>query len=216
MLAPIIAEAIGAAAALSENEDPLWSSTSTASTDPVLRLTTSTYESTVFHSGKNGMVMFYQSWCGHCIRFKPVWDELAMMADPSIFIARVDCGASADNKICRSSQITTYPTLRYFVDRTEHEYNDSLSIHKLREFVDSTLATPCNPLLDANTCSERAMKYSKRWLDKDATKIVGEMERLGKMMESSSVTAESRRWMVQRRDLLRLIHENQNAAKKEL
>lgn len=91
-----------AAVAAIENEDP-WSTTT--STDPVLRLTASNYQSTVFHSGmklatqvnemcwtvwyymilfpllacttgKNGIVMFYQSWCGHSIRFKPWVQEV--------------------------------------------------------------------------------------------------------------------------------------------
>ncbi len=38
------------------------------------------------------MVKFYQSWCGHCMRMKPDWDQLADQASESILIADVDCG----------------------------------------------------------------------------------------------------------------------------
>ena len=81
----------------------------------------------------------------------------------------------------------------------------------------------CNPILDlglggdgihektrgdVTTCSERAKKYGKKWIEKDATQIESEMERLEKLMmdSESSSTAELRRWMRERRDILKIIH----------
>jgi len=144
-------------------------------------------------------------WIFHC----STWDQLAEEAHPSIFIANVDCGASAENAICRSSFITTYPTLRYFVNRTEHDYTGSLSIDALREFIASTLVVSCNPFLDATNCSDRAKKYAMKWNDKDVTKVAEEIKRLGKMMEESesSTAAELRSWMRERRDILKVINE---------
>ena len=81
----------------------------------------------------------------------------------------------------------------------------------LIEFVDSKLVAPCNPLLDANICSERAKKYSNKWLARDETKIIGEIDRLGKIMDTSESTAELRKWMRERRDILRLIHKDKMA-----
>lgn len=46
--------------------------------------------------GKNGMVKFFQSWCGHCKRMKPDWDRLAEEANDSVLIADVDCGDQGD------------------------------------------------------------------------------------------------------------------------
>ncbi len=46
--------------------------------------------------GKNGMVKFFQSWCGHCKRMKPDWDRLAAEANDSVIIADVDCGVQGD------------------------------------------------------------------------------------------------------------------------
>jgi len=137
------------------------------------------------------------------------WDQLAEEAHPSIFIANVDCGSTAENDICRSSQITTYPKIRYYLDGTEYDYRGSLALESLREFVDSTLTAPCNPIVDASTCSEEAKKYADKWLVKDATKIKGEIERLGQMMakSESTTTAELRKWMRERRDILKILHE---------
>jgi len=137
-----------------------------------------------------------------------IWDQLALEAHPSIFIANVDCGASAQNEICRSSYITTYPTLRYYVNGTEYDYTGSLAVETLREFIATTLVETCNPILDGNTCSDRAKRYANKWDGKDVVKIVGEIERLEKMMEKSesSTTAELRSWMRERRDVLKIIH----------
>lgn len=145
------------------------------------------------------------------------WHQLAKEAHPSVFIARVDCGASAENEICRSYQITNYPTIRYFLDSTEEEYSDSLSLDALREFVESTLVAPCNPLSDISTCSEKARKYIDKWLARDATKISEEIQRLSMMMEKSesSATAELRSWMRERRDILKLIHEDKMKTEKK-
>ena len=47
----------------------------------------------LFETGKHGMVKFYQSWCGHCMRMKPDWDRLAEEENnDSILIADVNCG----------------------------------------------------------------------------------------------------------------------------
>jgi len=201
----IVSALIAAVVAATEKENP-WSNA--ASTDPVLRLTASNYQSTVFHSGKNGMVKFYQSWCGHSIRLKPIWDQLAKEAHPSIFIAHVDCGASKENDICRDNFITTYPALRYYVNGTEYDYKGPLALEALREFIALTLVLTCNPILDATTCSDRAKTYATKWNQKDVTKIIGEIERLGNMMKNSesSTTAELRSWMRERRDILKIIH----------
>ena len=134
---------------------------------------------------------------------------------PSVFIANVDCGASAENEACESSGITTYPTLHYFLNGTEHDYTGPLSLEALHEFVDSTLVTPCNPILDTTTCTERSTKYADKWVVKDATTISAEMDRLGRMLEDAgaSTAAELRRWMRERRDILKILHENKTAKK---
>ena len=134
---------------------------------------------------------------------------------PSVFIANVDCGASAENEACESSGITTYPTLHYFLNGTEHDYTGPLSLEALHEFVDSTMVVPCNPIVDATTCTERAAKYADKWMAKDTAKIVSEIDRLEKMLEDAgaSAAAELRRWMRERRDILKILHENKTAKK---
>lgn len=133
-----------------------------------------------------------------------------MVSDPSVFIANIDCGAEKD--LCRSYHITTYPTFRYYLNGVEHEYDDALSLDSLREFVDTTLAPKCNPISNKSACSEKALKYGEKWMEKLLSSSDGmamlqsEIQRLDKMMlDADSVTPESRRWIRQRKDILRTI-----------
>lgn len=123
----------------------------------------------------------------------------------------MNCGASAENEICRSSYITTYPTLRYYLNGTEHSYTGSLALETLREFIDSTLVLPCNPIDDGNNyCSEKEKKFASKWVQKDVVKIKDEIDRLGKMIQKSeaTTTADLRKWMRQRREILKLIKDS--------
>jgi len=138
---------------------------------------------------------------------------LAKLSHPSVFIASIDCGA--EKEICRSYHITSYPTFRYYLNGVEQDYEDARSLEALRDFVDTTLAVQCNPMEDARTCSDRALKYAKKWIDKSSvvngqSMIQSEIDRLEKMMldSESSTTTELRRWIRQRRDILRIIHEH--------
>lgn len=142
-----------------------------------------------------------------------VWEQLAKETHPSIFIANVDCGS--DNDICRSSQITSYPTFRYFIDGAEYEYQDARSLEALREFIETTLTVQCNPIVDATTCSEKARKYGDKWISKDQSKLKSEIDRLDAMMTNSgSTTAELRSWMRERRGILTIIHQHKTQVEK--
>eukprot|EP00956_Cyclotella_meneghiniana_P024434 scaffold49014_cov26-Cyclotella_meneghiniana.AAC.1 len=168
-----------------------------SSPEDVLRLDSSSFESTVFQSGRNGMVKFYQSWCGHSMKMKPTWDQLAQVADPSVFIAKVDCGV--EKELCKNYQITTYPTFRYYLNGVEHGYEDAQSLDALREFVDTKLAPQCDPIGKKSACSARALTFGEKWLTKSSSStttngiaiLQNEIDRLERvMMEFESVTPE--------------------------
>ncbi|ELU03567.1 hypothetical protein CAPTEDRAFT_218956 [Capitella teleta] len=61
------------------------------------------------------LVNFYSSWCGHCIRFAPLYKKLASaIKDWSgvVQLATLNCGARENLQTCTDYGITGYPTLR--------------------------------------------------------------------------------------------------------
>lgn len=45
--------------------------------DKVALLNVDNFNINVYNSKTAWVVQFYNSWCGHCIKFAPVWKELA-------------------------------------------------------------------------------------------------------------------------------------------
>lgn len=46
-------------------------------TDKVALLTVNNFNENVYNSTSAWLVQFYNSWCGHCIKFSPIWKQLA-------------------------------------------------------------------------------------------------------------------------------------------
>lgn len=62
-------------------------------------------------------VEFFNSWCGHCVRFAPTWKKMAKeVADwhQVIDLAVVDCAEDRNTEICRDYEVFLYPSLRFF------------------------------------------------------------------------------------------------------
>lgn len=62
-------------------------------------------------------VQFYNSWCGHCQKFSPIFKSLATdVKDWSsvVKLAVIDCAEDRNSDICRDYEIYMYPSLRYF------------------------------------------------------------------------------------------------------
>lgn len=63
------------------------------------------------------LMEFYNSFCGHCRRFAPVYKDLAFQLYPwrhSVKVMAIDCSDDENNGLCREYEIMGYPTLRYF------------------------------------------------------------------------------------------------------
>lgn len=138
-------------------------------------------------SGKNGMIKFYQSWCGHCTKMKPDWDRLAEESHDSVFIADVNCGDEED--LCSENGITGYPTIKVYNNGEEEKYTGQRTFDHLMAYVDVELASKCDVDNAEKTCDDRAREYIAKWKAKDADAISKEFQRLinmqGKPMEKA-------------------------------
>lgn len=138
-------------------------------------------------SGRNGMIKFYQPWCGHCTKMKPDWDRLAEESHNSVFIADVNCGDEED--LCSENSITGYPTIKVYINGEEEKYTGQRTFDHLMAYVDVELAAKCDIDDAEKTCDEKAREYLAKWKAKDADVISRELQRLinmqGKSMEKA-------------------------------
>jgi protein disulfide-isomerase-like protein len=151
-------------------------------------------------SGKNGMVKFYQSWCGHCKSMKPDWDKLANEASDSVFIADVNCGEQEE--LCEKEGVGGYPTIKYYVDGKEHEFNGGRSFDALNTFVDEKLAAKCTFANDDNECSDRAVKYIAKWSKKTWDERSKETKRLENLL-FEEMKSDLKKWVRERVGILK-------------
>jgi len=165
-----------------------------------MKLTSKTFQTTV-ESGKNGMIKFYQPWCGHCTAMKPAWDELAEKADSSVFIADVDCSKEAD--LCQLNDVQGYPTIYYYKDGVRENFTGGRSAEDLEKFVIDNLAQSCNPIGNMEeSCSEKAQKYIIKWKVKDVEDLSKEIKRLQGMIKKE-MAHDLKKWVNERISILK-------------
>lgn len=89
-------------------------------------------------------LQFYNSFCGHCRRFAPIYDELAANLSlwyPDILhITALDCSVEENSDICRDFEVMAYPTCRYMPPHYE-EGDKKLGLAIDRPFIDDIMQT---------------------------------------------------------------------------
>ncbi len=78
------------------------------------------------------MCLFYADWCGHCVRFKPSWDD-AELEDKKASWIKFDC-TSRNPSVVKEFNIRSYPTIKKFWKGVEYEFNDTRSKEALLNF----------------------------------------------------------------------------------
>ncbi|ESW95972.1 hypothetical protein KL918_003533 [Ogataea parapolymorpha] len=110
----------------------------TATLARVLELDTSNFDDVVLNSDKHTLVKFYASWCSHCSKLEPVWEELATAyeKEPNVQIARID--ADKHQKVGKRYGINGYPTIKLFKkDDVQHpiEFEGARSVEAFNNFI---------------------------------------------------------------------------------
>jgi len=131
----------------------------------------------------------------------PTWNSLGeeYAGSSSVLIGDVDCTASGE-ELCKKKGIAGYPTIKYYVDGEEKDYQGGRDFDALKSFVEENLEVKC--LLDNQEgCSDKEKKYIVKMKEKGADKINTESERLNKM-KGESMKPELKQWLNQRLRIL--------------
>ncbi|KAF8655219.1 hypothetical protein AX16_003126 [Volvariella volvacea WC 439] len=98
------------------------------------------FEEVVFDDSKDVFVEFYATWCGHCKRLKPTWDQLGDRYAPirdRIVIAKME---ATENDLPPSApfRISGFPTLKFKPASTREfiDYEGDRSLESLIAFVE--------------------------------------------------------------------------------
>ena len=85
--------------------------------DRVIILTGANLRQSIYNQSHAIEVEYYNSFCGFCRRFAPVWksyaDDIYAWND-ILKVGAVDCAAEENSDICRDFEVMSYPTIRYY------------------------------------------------------------------------------------------------------
>ena len=143
------------------------------------------------HPTRASFIKFMAPWCGHCKKFAPTWNMLSesLKKDKdNILIANFDCTAGENQPVCKTFEVTGYPTLRYYVpDRDSMpgtgtmgvKYDGQTDLTALLLFVKEVLLPKCS-----DTREDLCTRHEVETLNKYRQMSTTERERLIKKMQA--------------------------------
>lgn len=84
--------------------------------DSVISLTAGNLKEKIFQQPYASLVEFYNSYCGFCRRYAPIWKQLAsdiLAWQSKVKVMALDCSRDENNPICRQFDVMAYPTIRF-------------------------------------------------------------------------------------------------------
>uniref|UniRef100_UPI00234BA60F thioredoxin domain-containing protein n=3 Tax=unclassified Providencia TaxID=2633465 RepID=UPI00234BA60F len=88
-----------------------------STSDGVVILTANNFNENIYNSPSASVVQFYNSPSDHCVKYAPVYKQLASSVQNwrnVIKVAVIDCSDSQNAQICQQYGINDYPAIRYF------------------------------------------------------------------------------------------------------
>jgi hypothetical protein len=95
-----------------------------------------------------------------------------------------------------------YPTIKYYVNGKENDYNGGRSFDDLSAFVEEKIAPQCTFHNESNSCNERALNYIEKWSSKTLKQRQAETKRLeGLLFEE--MKPDLKKWVRERIGILK-------------
>lgn len=112
----------------------LLSAIASAFGEEVLTLTTAAFD-THLKENKQTLVEFYAPWCGHCKKLAPEYEKAAVELKGKVALAKVD--ATEEKDLASRYNVKGFPTLVWFEDGKEAEYDGGRTSETIIEWVKS-------------------------------------------------------------------------------
>lgn len=135
---------------------------------------------------------------------KPAWDQLdgEYAGSSSVLIGDADCTASGET-LCARVGVKGYPTIKYYKDGEEHDYDGGRDLQSLQNFVDTELATKCfiTDVDGEGGCSDKETKYIVKMKASSPETRASQLTRL-ENMKNEPMKPELKSWLNQRLRIL--------------
>lgn len=120
----------------------LLATASVTSASNVIEATDKNFKSLVTDAGVPSLVEIYASWCGHCKRLAPVWEQLADAyavdpkkgAQPKVQIVKID--GDIHRKTSKQFGVSGFPTIKYIAaDGSVEDVNVGRDFESLSAYI---------------------------------------------------------------------------------
>ena len=129
------------------------------------------------------------------------WDRLGKEYKSSASTLIVDVDCTKHQEVCSDHGVSGYPTIKYYVNGEEKDYQGGRSYDALATFTKDNLAKSCD-VASGDDCGEREKKYIEKMKKKGADAVKKQLTRLDGM-KGKSMKPELKVWMFQRIAILK-------------
>merc|ERR1719453_27613 len=105
-----------------------------AAADDVVAMNTKAFDDALKQQ-KHMLVEFYAPWCGHCKKLTPEYEKAATELKGKVSLAKVD--ATEEKELASKYNVKGFPTLVWFEDAKEVEYDGGRTSDTIVEWVRS-------------------------------------------------------------------------------
>lgn len=88
-----------------------------------------------------GMILVYQNWCGHCVRFKPVYAQLDNIIGSKFPLTAIEGDSLKDQELLSQLVDEGFPTIKYFDKNgfvSKESYSGARDIDSLLAYICKT------------------------------------------------------------------------------
>jgi protein disulfide isomerase len=111
-----------------------------AAAEEVIALNTAVFDQHI-KDNRQTLVEFYAPWCGHCKKLAPEYEKAANKLKPqNIKLAKID--ATEEKDLASKFNVKGFPTLIWFEEGKEMEYDGTRTSDGIIEWVNSMIAPP--------------------------------------------------------------------------